>query len=426
MKYDHNLNKLVSTTAEIPVVASLEDAGVYNKAGNLHTSKDAFARLRVSNPHTLFDSSFIYSDDLNNWSIGISGNATSTYNQNESIIYMGTSTTDGDEVVRETRRVSSYQPGKSLLILSSFVMNEGKESLRQRAGYFSTKNGFYLEQDGTELYIVKRSFVSGSVVNTRVSQSQWNVNRLDGTDQHRTLLDTSKSQIFWCDLEWLGVGSVRTGFIIDGQLYVCHIFNHSNKISSTYMSSASLPIRYEITNVGNTASSSNLKQICSTIMSEGGYQGHSPHWSATRTEALTSSTSFKPVVSIRMNSGREDSVILPTQIHVTGDGNNAFYEWALIRNATITGGEWSNHTPSSNNVQYNANASSMTGGVLIDSGVYSSTTQGSAAVNYEIGYNYSLQLGRNLTPTSDNMTLGVRHLAVGGSVYGSMNWHDLT
>jgi len=426
MRYDHNSNKLVSPTAEISVVASLEESGIVNKAGNLYSSRDAFARLRTSNPYTLFDSTFVYSDNSNDWASSTSGSATSTFTQNESAVFLSTTTSSGDQAIRESRRVFSYQPGKSLLILCSFVMSPSQENLRQRIGYFSTQNGIYLEQDGTDVYIVKRSYVSGSVVNTRISQSEWNVNKLDGTDQHKTTLDLSKAQIFWTDLEWLGVGSVRAGFVINGQFILCHIFHHANQTNSIYMSSASLPIRVEITNTDTISEAATLKQICCSVISEGGYEDHSSHWSATRTTALTSSTSYSPVVSIRMNSGRENSIILPTQIHVTGDGNNAFYEWALIRNAAITGGTWSNHTPSSNNVQYNSNATSMSGGIVVNSGVFSSTTQGSAALNLDLAYNYSLQLGRDLTPTSDTMTLSVRHLAVGGNVYGSLNWHDLT
>jgi len=84
-------------------------------------------------------------------------------------------------------------------------------------------------------------------------------------------IDLTKSQIFWTDIEWLGVGSVRTGFILDGRYIICHIFNHANFLKYPYMTSAIGPVRYEITNTTGTAPASNLMQICSTVISEGGY-----------------------------------------------------------------------------------------------------------------------------------------------------------
>lgn len=343
---------------------------------------------------------------------------------------MTVGTASGDKVYRETYRVFAYQPGKSLLILVTFVMAPAKANLRQRVGYFKSTNGVYFEQDNTSRYLVIRKNTSGSVDDTseRIAQANWNVDKLDGTGISGITLDTTKAQIFWTDIEWLGVGSVRCGFVINGQFIVCHVFHHANILSTVYMRTATLPIRYEIENTAATSTSSTMLQICASAMSEGGYEARTRQWRATRTTAIASTSvasGWAPVVSIRLASGREDAVILPGAVHIAGDGNNSLYEYAIIRNATITGGSWVAHTDSGGNVEYNVTATSMTGGTIEDSGFFASSNQSNNLRTQEIEYNWEQQLGRDQTPTSDTITLATRHLVNGGVVYGSLNWHDL-
>jgi hypothetical protein len=233
------------------------------------TAVDAFGRLQVANPYTIFDSQNRY--QINSYfDTNTSTGGTVTYLPNESTLALAVTTASGSEVVRQTYRSFAYQPGKGLLILVTFCMNAGKTNLRQRIGYMSTQNGVYFEQAGTTLNFVLRSYISGAVVENRVAQSSWNTDKFDGTGPSGITLDPSKAQIFWTDIEWLGVGSVRCGFTINGVNYICHQFNNANVNSAVYMTTAILPIRYEITNTGTTASASTLKQICCTVISEGG------------------------------------------------------------------------------------------------------------------------------------------------------------
>jgi hypothetical protein len=336
-------------------------------------------------------------------------------------------TASGDKVERESKRVFPYQPGKSLQVLQTFCFSPAKNNLRQRAGYYSRTNGFYLELDGTQLSFVERSYVTGSLVETRVLQSDWNIDKLDGTGPSDITLDISKAQILFSEYEWLGVGSVRLGFAIDGYFIVAHQFNHANYLTTPYMTTASLPVRYEIENTGTTSTSSSLGQICTTVISNGGYSRRTENWSAARSTTANVSTSYFPLVSIRLAVGREDSVILPAAASIlpTADGS---YEWALIRNATITGGTWVAHTPSTGNVEYNITATAMTGGTEVSVGFLDSTKQSTSAVNIGDGLQrFDLQLGRTnaATPVSDTITLALRSLGGNKSGIGSISWVDL-
>jgi hypothetical protein len=386
------------------------------------TALDAFGRLRVSQPFTLFDSSHRYADN-GLFDTATSGTASATHSADTSTVSLNVDTGSGDQVIRETKRVFSYQPGKSLLILNTFVFNAAKTGLRQRVGFFGAENGIFIEQDGTTVNLVKRSYISGSVVDTKVAQASWNGDKLNGTGDSGLTLDLTKSQIFWVDIEWLGVGSVRCGFIIDGKYYVAHTFHHANLLDSVYMTTATLPIRYEITNTASTASASVLKQICSTVLSEGGYEKKVFPLVARMTAETTVGTSFEPLVTIRLASDRLDAVVLLNKYSVTALTADTF-EFALIRNATLTGASYDTTTFAS--VDFDITATALSGGTILRSEYVATTNQSNAQLDVNGSYNFGFQLGRTIGGTSDTLTLAARVLSGTGDAIGTMEFYDLT
>jgi hypothetical protein len=283
------------------------------------TNLDAFGRLRISQPYTLFDSSNRYAIDDQFDTSTVTGGSI-TFLPNEAAVRMDVTTASGAEVVRQTYRSMLYQPGKGLLVLATFVMNAAKTNLRQRVGYFGTQNGLFFQLNNTTKSFVMRTYVGGSVDDTtrKVDQSSWNGDKLDGTGASGLTLDLTKPQILWMDFEWLGVGNVRCGFIINGEYIVCHTYQTANVYgTSVYMTTAILPIRYEITNTAATADASYLKQICSSVMSEGGLEPSSIDHVAIRTTSLTSvGTTLLPLVSIRLASTALGAVVLPSAVKV--------------------------------------------------------------------------------------------------------------
>lgn len=391
------------------------------------TNLDAFGRLRVSQPYTLFDSQNRYAADPQFDTSTATGGA-ATHLSNESSVSMAVTTTSGSEVVRQTYRVFPYQPGKSLLLLATFKMDTAKANLRQRVGYFNTGNGVFLEKNGTGVpRFVVRTSTSGSASDARyVDQTSWNGDKLDGTGTSGITLDLTTTQILFLDFEWLGVGSVRCGFVINGQFIVCHTFHNSNIQTAVYMTTAILPVRYEITNTGTTASSSAMKQICSSVMSEGGYDSVSADQIVRRTAVLaTISTTFLPLLSMRLNSSRLGAVILPNRAAVLPTTNQN-YEVVLVKNSTLTGASYV--TGSFNNVDYDVTATAMTGGTIVQSDFVTSSSQGRAVLAAPTGYNFDLQLGSTIAGVSDTLTLGIRTVsgATSGDAFASLSFYDLT
>lgn len=380
---------------EVVMIAGQSGPSVFVPKGNLNASTDAFGRLRMSEPYTIFDSSFRYPNSEGRWVNKTTGTAAVNHNANQGLVELAIGSASGDEIIRETDRTFAYQPGKSLLVMSTFTFSPAHENLRQRVGYYGKSNGIYLEQDGLTKYVVKRSLVTGSIQNTRVAQSEWNVDKLDGTGPSGITLDLTKSQIFWVDVEWLGVGSVRSGFVINGQYIVCHIFHHANDITGTYITTATLPIRYEITNTGTTGISSTLKQICSTVISEGGYEQIGITRSASNpvTGKEIANIVNNPMVSIRLRPGRTDAVVVPRMLTMYGLQNTAFL-YKIIKNAALTNPSWG-LTDSGSAVQYDISATAMTGGTTIYQGVF----MGQQTVDpIDLGdqFNHGLQLTRNI------------------------------
>ena len=413
---------------EVVMVSGQAGPSVYVPAGNLNTASDAFGRLRVSSPHTLFDSSFRYADSERRWNTAVSGSATYTFNADQGLMDLDVTDADGDEIVRQTDRVFAYQPGKSLLVMNTFTMNEAKANLRQRVGYFTKDNGIYVEQDGTTTYLVKRSAVSGSVVNTRIAQSSWNVDKMNGTGPSGATLDMSKSQILWTDFEWLGVGSVRMGFVINGQFICCHIFHHANEITGTYITTASLSCRYEITNTGATSGASQLKQICSTVLSEGGYNQIGLTRSAVNplTGKNLSNGINNPMVSIRLRSGRTDAVVTPRLISLYGLQATAF-DFKIIRGATLGSASWT-ITDSTSSVEYDISATTMTGGTTIYEGIFKGQTS-STLFDLEEQFNHSLQLSRGIITgdsVGDTLTISVTPTTNNDDAIVSLSWQERT
>lgn len=414
------LNTLASNQREIvEFINGLTNLNLLSK-----NNFDAFGRLRVSQPFTLFDSQNRYAADPS-FDTSLTGSGTSTFLANESAVSLAVTTASGDKVIRQTKRYFPYQPGKSLALLTTFVMAAGKANLRQRVGYFDPNNGLFLQRNGTELSFIIRTYTGGSADDTRkVVQSAWNGDPLDGSGASGITLDTTKAQILFADFEWLGVGSVRVGFVIDGQYITAHTFDNANEVTSVYMQTATLPLRIEIENTAATASSSSMKQICSTVISEGGYEQTSVERVARRSTTLTGiGTSFVPLVSIRLASDSLGAVILPKQVRVLPIANGE-YEIALVRNATLTGASYNTTTFAS--VDFDVTATAMSGGDIVLNEYATASNQAGAQAQNDLLYNFDMQLGATIAGTSDVYTVAVRILSGTGSAIGSLAFYDLS
>ena len=401
--------------------------------GGTSVASDAFGRLRISQPLTLFDSSHRYADN-GLWATSTASGGSTAFSANEGLVNLNVTTSSGSKVYRETTKVFSYQPGKSLLILNTFVLNPAKQNLRQRVGYFGDDNGIYIELANSTLSFVERSFVTGGLTESRVAQANWNVDKLDGTGPSGLTLDITKAQIFWMDIEWLGLGTVRLGFIINGVFIHCHSFHHANLITSTYITTASLPLRYEIENTGTTATSSTLKQVCSSVLSEGGYELRGAQQAIgtpiTAPIDLTTAGTYYPLVSIRLKTSpdRLDAIVILTALSLIGITNNAAYNWRVVAGGETTGGTWTTAGTNSS-VDYNITGTGFTQGTgrVLASGYTIGANQGSTPVDILKEALFTFQLERDpFTSTPAELTLIAAAGANGADIHASLDWEEIS
>jgi hypothetical protein len=400
-------------------------------SGAAPTSNDAFGRSRVSSPYTLFDSFHRYQDNGKIGTLAENG-ASSVHDASSSTIVNTVTGTASSRVVRESLRTFAYQPGKSLQILETFCLAPAVVGLRQRYGFFDADNGIYLEQDDTTYYLVRRSSSSGSLINTRIAQTDWNIDPLDGTGTSRISIDFTRAQIMFIDIEWLGVGSVRCGFVIDGEFVLAHIFHHANTVTTTYMTTACLPIRAEIENTATNDVTSSLRVICATVISEGGYElrgrsrsiGH--RITAPRTTITAQNGVILPMISIRLKADRLGAIVIPTNFSF-GAITGANYEFYIINGATTSGGSWDSAGTDSS-VEYNLTPTSYTGGTLLDQGYVISTNQSSVSPTLK-EYPFAFQLERNtLTSpaTRYEFLIATATTTNSTSQVHSISWEEIT
>ena len=394
--------------------------------GDGSTAYDAFGRLRVSNPLTIFDSKNVMSkNNLFDEAI-VGASSTVTYSTDKSTVNLNVDTPTSSYVIRQSKRVMSYQPGKSLLHFSTFVMDTAQTNLAQRVGMFDNDNGIYFEKTGSTLNWVRRTSTSGSSVDNSVAQASWNGDKLDGTGASGYTLDTTKACIMFMDFEWLGMGSVRCGFVIDGKFIVAHTFLNANNLDTVYMRTANLPIRYMIIALGTLDSTATLQQVCSITMIEGGYspQGIQQMIGTASLGGvnLTSAGTLYNLATIRLKSSRPYAVVVSQGFDASAVSNSDF-EIQLILNATPSTAF--SYTSYSDNVEYDLTGTkTITNGTIIGKAYLSG--KASNSIQFGDGFNFDYQLGQTIAGVSDTLTLAAKGASANDDVVGNLKWVDLT
>lgn len=399
-------------------------------AGNISIadgpSLDAFSRLRVSEPNTLFDSKQLYDANPLFWDDQqTSGSGTTTaHSVNLAASTMSVGATTAGTRVRQTFRRFNYQPGKSQLIFMTGVVGTAVSGITRRIGLFDESNGLFFEQTGSAFSVVRRTKATGSIVDWPTASTAWNLDKLDGSGPSGKILLLDKTQIFVMDFEWLGVGRVRFGVVIDGLVIYVHQMVHSNIISVVYMSTPNLPLRYEISNNG-TAAASSLIHICTTIISEGGQENTGLVLSAANgNTSITAATAgvIYPLIGLRLKTTYFGATVKTENMSIMGTSTNDPIQWMLLLNPTVSGtfvyGDIAN---SACQVAYGAAATTATGGTLLNAGVlFSQTSQFNDLHN-------ALVLGSTIAGVADTLVLCVMPVASAANavINAAITWREL-
>ncbi len=419
---------------------------------DVEASLDAFGKLRVSMPNTLIDIRFPSNSIAsgansiflkNNYQVCTKsvGSYSATYEKSKAII----SGTNAGYYISQSRNYITYQPGKSLLFMSSGIINPSNSAFTSRLGFFDSEfttstsyptvnNGVYFEYSNGAISV---NLKNDSV--TSISQSSWNIDKMNGTGTSGLNLDFTKTQLFVIDMEWLGVGRVRFGFYAYGRIHYCHQILNINVLTSPYTNNINLPISYSLHATSVNAGSGNIRQICSTVISEGGYNPTGKPFSVSNSQENVDSPVTVPTTETALLAIRGGGVnyyhqdIIPTGISIidTATNNNLLYRLRLYQDGNFGGSiTWSSVDNNCSVVQYAKSAAitgfSTTNSKLLDQGYFYG--RGTIAFNGlgDVFNNLILQLTANVDNVSDVLILTCQKIGQNSTeVYATISWQEI-
>lgn len=393
--------------------------------------KDMFHNYMFVNPVTLWESDHRFSKREEYWDETVSGaGASSTHVPEKLSVRLTVGTASGEKVVRQTYQHFHYIKGNSQRIMLTGNFDGVKTNVRKRYGYFNSYNGLFFETNGTTMNVVVRSDVSGSIVDTAIPSTSWNVDKLDGTGASGKIADPNKQQLFIIDFAFLGAGPIRFSIMIGQELVPVHVIESSNVLATSWSRSADLPIRCEIENIGTSASASNFYKTCSTVKSMGGQRSDgSVKVVDTGVTAVSVTTTDKVVAAIRLSSSAvRGASIVPLGFDITPASGTSIIYYQVILRPTLSTVTWSPYTDIAEVPNTTPTYTSGTG-IVIESGYMDLGASGShnitsGPVSASVGNDKFL--GYNIAGVGDSLILLVRTYSGSGSIYFSGKWGERT
>jgi hypothetical protein len=388
-------------------------------------ARTAFGWLRTADPVTIFDQpAFRYGKEPLLWEDVVTGTGATAHNANGGYIELTTGgTASGAKVRRATRQYFRYQPGKGgLVLISGAPAPSGTHAnVVRRGGLFDANAGIFIKEQAGAWSLVIRSKTSGSVVDTEYPAASWN-----GAP---VTMDPAKTVLFGIAYEWLGVGRVQllAADPATEELTIVHTVGNVNQAAVPYMQTATLPVAFEIENVGVADQAHTVNQICTAVISEGGWEeGRGITFATSNGVTTIGATTRRPILSIAPAltfGGVENRVLLDLiSMEMTASGQSGY--WELVYNGTLTGASFANVDATNSSVQVDVAATAITGGVVIDSG-FVVAGSGAARGWAENALSARLPFGLNQAGSvADRLTLVVTAFSGTCTVSGSMSWRE--
>jgi hypothetical protein len=295
---------------------------------------DAFGALKVSQPFTQFELKHFFNKDSISIVESLTSNATSTYSNIGKYVDLTVDTVLGSKAIRQSRRCAIYQAGKGLRVEATGIIDIGNNSTAAaRIGLFDNNNGFFFMDRRDSLFVVKRSNVSGAVVDSAIYIDDWN-----GDMSYN--VNKTQAQIFFIDFQYLGVGQVRMGFIQGLTLHIVHTFRHTNTSLVPYAAQINLPIRYEVEQLQGGGSYGALRMICAVAISDGGFLPIGKTYSySSGTAAITTTGNVQKILG-GFKADSSYMTINPINLDVLVNTNNNITVVDVWLCSATSGGSW--------------------------------------------------------------------------------------
>jgi hypothetical protein len=378
-------------------------------------------RLKVAPFQTVFFNTFQYGKETDVWDERIVGVGTATHNVSASNVIMQVGSTAGSKIIRQTKNVMRYIPGRPATLAFAIRLEQPKVGIRRRFGLFDDYNGAYFEDNGGTYSYVIRTSTTGITTEIRVGRDQWNGEKFDGNGWTGVTADPTKQQMISISYEWYGAGTVDFAWLMAGETVKSHTFYNSNTQDRVWCSTPFLPIRLEIENITGVAGTHYMYQGSNSLIQEGEPEKLGTLLSISNPitgTTMTSANTFYPIISVRLKSNNLTGVMLLRTLQAATDDNTNVY-WQLLQNATLTGGTWVDHPDPNSFMQYNITQTAVSGGSDLLSGF---VINGSGAL-VNLDDKAALQLGRSGIGTiSDTYTLTCASPNTNKKALAVLNW----
>lgn len=395
---------------------------------------DAFSRLRISSPETLFSSLADYSYNRTVYETGGTGAGSSgTYDSTLRMTLLQVGAGTGTSFIQSFEYVP-YQPGKSQLIFITGLLGSGVANVTKDVGYFDAANGIIYRQNGVlGLQIIRRTSTSGVPVDNAVNQTNWNIDSLDGTGGSGITLDPTKVFILVIDLQFLAMGRVRVGFDIGGQIIYAHEFLNSNVLIVPYMQMANLPLQGLITANSGFGGASTMYYKCTSVNSEGGYTKGLGYPNSTPEGTATAGNGSRVhILSIRPKTtylglvNRIKFVLESLNMCVTG---NSPVFWELVVGAAFSGAPtWADVNTIYSGFEYATGGTfqDLNNGIVVASGYCAASNTGGQQISSQVATIYPITLNRaGATRALGTMSLLITGVTATSATRASFNFSEV-
>lgn len=392
---------------------------------------DGYGRLRIAAPQVQFAAFFSNTSHPLLFNTSAAGAGTVAFNSTIGSARLSVGTNAADSIIVQSKRYLRYNPGTSYSLGLSGIIGPKKSNVRQRWGYFDGNNGAFFEQTGTDLAIVMRTNTSGSPVDTRVLQANWNLDRMDGSNGGNNPsgvnLDTSKQNLYIVDYVWQGAGITRVGVMISNRIVYVHQFSNSNTLTAPYWRSPSLPGRTELSNTATSASTTTLDLICVTALRETETDIFAPYtFSASMgvtKVTVSSGVTLVPLISIRPKAtfnGLTNRVpILPTRFETLPIQDSILVK--VILNGTLTGASFASVNANSA-VEFDTASTAIAGGTVLFE-TYSAG--GGKGIDSLIDLQDEIVLGLDIAGSvQDTLTIAALKVGANADTLASFRWEE--
>jgi hypothetical protein len=438
------MSYLYSPNVNATIVNSNGNAGA-NAAANVRIADgvqvDTLSRIRTSIvqyqsqhvPSIESDSNLVFSQNVN----GTGANTTFNANTSEVNLYSGT--TSGGFAYRQTRTKYKIIPGSSHSAYFTVNFDGATSGCTKRIGLFNTSHGMFWELDnsGNLNVVVRKASSTGSIYDDRVASTAFNIDKLDGTGPSKFNISTAgldKYYTFWFDFVGGRTGRIRFGMGTPSGAQIVHQFSYAGTNTTPSITSTSLPIRVEVYNNTVQGSSPSIQMAGQVFNQESAkrFQGSIATgnsvvgWASTATLQPLLGVSLRPTAPFNQQDIQMESFTVQDLNNLDSKNNTNgvyYYEWRL--NPTIGGtlptainaGKASQYLP------YVSGTNTVSGGLILKSGIFTSAQQvlqlGNLAEN--------LNFGADINDVPDLLVLCIKTFQVGtaaGSMVAAVNWTE--